>query len=87
MLTGRNSDTNTNFSQENVYINFQLTKKRSELCKEVRTARKNRKIAKFGVDQNGRITVKVNSSSKWVEVTSSSVLDTVVSNEKAGGRS
>ena len=80
MLTGRNNVTKSNFSQDNVFLNFQLTKKRSELSKVVRKAKHDKKIIKYGVDQNGRITVKVKASSKWEEVASSSDLEKAVVN-------
>ena len=80
MLTGKNSDTNTNFTQDNVYLNFQLTKKRSELLKSVRQAKIENKIKKYGVDQNGRLTVKVKSTARWEEVSSVSALQSAITN-------
>ena len=68
ILTGRNKDTNSNFTNDNVYINFQLTKQRSLLGKAVRQAKFDKKLLKYWIDQNGKITVKLKSESKWVEV-------------------
>ena len=78
MLTGRNDATKSNFTQDNIYLNFQLTKKRSELVQVVRQAKKDNKVKKYGVDQNGRLTVKVKPSSKWEEVKSSSHLQNII---------
>ena len=52
MLTGKG------FSDRNVFINFMLTAKRTEISKIVRQAKKDRHIAKYSVDQNGKIFVK-----------------------------
>ena len=70
LLTGRNFKTGSNFTKANVFINFQLTKRRGELSKKVREAKYANNIIKYGTDQNGRITVKVNLASPWSEVTS-----------------
>ena len=47
-----------NFSRDNVFINFQLTKKRGNICKEVRRAKKENLIKNYDIDANGRIFVK-----------------------------
>ena len=70
MLTGRNNDTKEAFTDANVFLNLQLSKKKAQLSKLVRVAKSEKKIIKYGTDQNGRITVRVNSSCPWVEVTS-----------------
>ena len=79
MLTGRNGVTKSNFTQDNIFINFQLTKKRSELVKVARQAKVDKKIKKYGVDQNGRLTIKVKPSSRWEEVSSSKDLENIIS--------
>ena len=78
MLTGRNNSTKENFTDANVFLNFQLTKKKSELSKLVRLSKSERKIMKYGTDQNGRITVKINQSCPWVEVASSAELENYI---------
>ena len=78
MLTGRNNSTKENFTDANVFLNFQLTKKKSELSKFVRLSKSERKIMKYGTDQNGRITVKINQSFPWVEVASSAELENYI---------
>ena len=52
MLTGKN------FSRRNVFINFMLTSRRTELSKQVRQAKKDQLIHKYSIDQIGRISVK-----------------------------
>ena len=80
MLTGRNNVTKSNFTQDNVFLNFQLTKKKNGLLSLVRKAKKDKKISKYGVDQNGKVTLKVKATSRWEEVTSSSDLDMAITN-------
>merc|ERR1712082_320353 len=46
------------FSNQNIFINFMLTARRTELCKQVRLAKKDKKIIKYSVDLNGKICVK-----------------------------
>jgi hypothetical protein len=61
-----------NFTGDNIYLNFQLTKKRMDLTQQCRLLMKHKdgkKIAKYSVNQNGRITVmKVAGSKVWEEV-------------------
>ena len=79
LLTGRNKVTKENFdSQVPLFINFQLSKNKTQLTKVVRDSKKSRRISKYGVDQNGRITVKVTPDSAWVEVTSEEQLTSLV---------
>ena len=80
LLTGKNSANGKVFTDKNVFINFQLTKKRSSLAKEVRNAKVAGSIVKYGTDQNGKITVRVGLNSGWAEVTSSSSLQAVIAN-------
>ena len=81
LLTGKNKDTKTNFTDDNVYINFQLTKQRSVLAKAVRQAKLDKKLLKYGTDQNGRITVRVKTDSKWEEVSSLNELEKLISSK------
>ena len=58
-----------NFSPDNVFINFQLTKKRGEICREVRDAKKQNIFKSYEIDANGRIFVKyVGPKTKAVEI-------------------
>ena len=47
-----------NFSPDNIFINFQLTKRRGELSKEVRRAKKEKLIKSYEIDSNGRIFIR-----------------------------
>ena len=78
MLTGKNHQSKEYFTDANVYLNFQLTRKKSELSKLVRKAKSERKIIKYGTDQNGRITVRVNQTCPWIEVSSSAELENYI---------
>ena len=60
LLTGSNKDAKENFdSSVPLFINFQLSKSKNHLAKVVRDAKKARGIAKYGMDQKVRVTVKV----------------------------
>ena len=65
MVTAEN-----NFSSANVFINFQLTKRRGEICKEIRRAKKDNLIKSYDIDANGRIHVKTldNKNSEIVDI-------------------
>ena len=80
LMTGKNFKTGDYFTGANVFLNFQLTKRRGDLAKEVRKAKYSKDILKYGTDQNGRITVRVNVHSVWAEVTSVSHLRHLVTN-------
>ena len=47
-----------NFSKDNIFINFQLTKRRGEIAQEVRKAKKDGLVKSYEIDMNGRIFVK-----------------------------
>ena len=65
MVTAEN-----NFSSANVFINFQLTKRRGEICKEIRRAKKDNLIKSYDIDANGRIHIKTldNKKSEIVDI-------------------
>ena len=64
MMTAEN-----NFSNANLFLNFQLTKKRGEICKEVRNAKKGNIVQSYEIDMNGRIFVKyVGTDNKSYEI-------------------
>ena len=61
MKTGRTvtSSSTTNFTDENVFLNHQITPKRSKFLKEeVKVAHRNKGIEKYLVDERGNIRVK-----------------------------
>ena len=76
LLTGSNRDTKENFDRTvHLFINFQISKSKNHLVKMVRDAKKARRSAKYRVNQNGRVTVKVyHNPNSWSEVTSFSFI-------------
>ena len=63
----------------NLFLNFQLTKKRAKLAQAVRLARKEKKIFKFYVNQNGVIKIKKTVADVYTEVKSESHLASIIS--------
>ena len=57
MVSGRRHESRDWFANDGVYLNFQLTEARSKLLNQVRLARKANHLAKFSVNQNGRVTI------------------------------
>ena len=57
MVSGRRYQSRDYFANNWVYLNFQLTEARSNLLNQVRLARKRNLLAKFSVNQNGRVTI------------------------------
>lgn len=53
----------------NLFLTFQLTRRRSELVKHLKTLKKSRKISSFTTDQNGLITFKKTFDSEKIFVT------------------
>ena len=69
MMTGYNYRDNVNFSNSNVFINFMITKRRIQISKQVRSAKKNKLIDRYAIDQNGRIFVrKIGADKRYYEV-------------------
>ena len=58
MITRGMMTADNNFSLDNVFINFQLTKRRGEICREVRNAKKANIVKNYEIDANGRIFAK-----------------------------
>ena len=81
MMTGKNPSSGINFDKGvNLYLNFQLTKKRAKLAKAVRQARTAQKIFKYYINQNGIIKVKKTNTfnDKYIEVKSEAQLNTMI---------
>ena len=81
MLTGKNSETRNYFDKDvNVFLNFQLTAARAKLLEEVKKERKSKRITSYGVDQNGKVTVRVGKKelTGWSQVTSYTHLQSVI---------
>ena len=77
LVNNRMRGAQDSFPNTGVFINFQLTRRRVALLKEVGEARKRKKVTKFKVDSNGRILVTtgrgeagVYRALPWVEVAS-----------------
>ena len=58
MITRGMLSPDNNFSKDNIFINFQLTKRRGDICKEVRQAKIDKIVKNYEIDANGRIFVK-----------------------------
>ena len=56
--------TGNDMTADNIFINFQLTKFRANLSYKIRTAKRDKKIASYSVDQNGKICVKKDQNSE-----------------------
>ena len=81
LLTGKNNQSGKYCNNDiNCYINFQLTKKKGELMKKIKEAKKNLKVVKYGADQNGRVTVKVRVDTVFEEVKSEADLARIITN-------
>merc|ERR1712179_824538 len=70
MMTGKLPGGDTFDKEVNLFLDFQLTKKRATLAKAVRVARKEQKIAKFYINQNGVIKIKKTTTDIYTEVKS-----------------
>ena len=70
------------FSEDNIFINYQLTKSRGELLKKVREARRVKDIHKYSTDQNGRISIQTKLRGLWTPVSSFSDLQQCISRGK-----
>ena len=64
----RGMTADNNFSPDNIFINFQLTKRRGEMSKEVRLAKKQKLIRGYEIDANGRIFVRKIDNEETVEI-------------------
>ena len=69
MLSGKDT------SRLNIFVNFMLTAKRTELSKKVREAKKDKYITKYSVDQNGKIFVVKTGENSFTEVKSAADID------------
>ena len=68
MRTGWNVEEDQRFSNANVFINFMLTTRRTQISKQVRNAKKGKLIDRYSIDQNGRIFVKKLGDNSFNEV-------------------
>ena len=49
-----------NMSKDNIFINFMLTKTRTEVSKEIRQMKKDKKFQNYAIVQNGKFFVEKN---------------------------
>ena len=86
MLTGKNKETGLYFNQDyNLFLSFQLTNKRSTLLKAVKDKRKVKVVKRYGVDQNGKVTILPEGASKFMVVNDISHLDQICSSVRLTG--
>ena len=78
MMTGKLPGGGTFAKEVNLFLNFQLTKKKATLAKAVRVARKEQKIAKFYINQNGVIKIKKTNTDIYTEVKSLDHLNSMI---------
>ena len=87
MITGRKEPKrgrdSPNFESNNLYLNFQLTSKRSSIVKQAKLARKAGLLVKYSVNENGRITVVKDKAAhgqkfKWQAVRNIQELEVIV---------
>ena len=64
----------------NCFVSFQLTPRRGELMKKIKLAKVSCKTLKYGADQSGRITVRVNERCVFEEVRSEADLNRIIAN-------
>ena len=69
MVTRGMMSAENNFTHDNLFLNFQLTKRRGDICKEVRNAKKDNIVKSYEIDANGRIFVRyVGTDNKAYEI-------------------
>ena len=81
LLTGKNKQTSQFVNNRmNCFVSFQLTPRRGELMKKIKLAKVSCKTLKYGADQSGRITVRVNERCVFEEVRSEADLNRIIAN-------
>merc|ERR1712240_768180 len=79
IMTGKNPTSGDSFDKDvNLFLNFQLTRKRAQLAKAVRVARKEHKIHKYYINQNGVIKIKKTTVDIYTEVKSEAHLQSII---------
>ena len=78
MMTGKSTSGGNFVKEVNLFLNFQLTQKRAKLARVVRLARKDKKIYKFYINQNGVIKVKKTVADNYIEVKSEFDLNRII---------
>ena len=67
-------------SNNNIFINYQLTQRRITISKEVKKAKKSNLIQKYSIDSNGKIWIKPINIDTFKEVTSVDNLQKLINN-------
>ena len=81
LLTGKNKQTSQFVNnQMNCFISFQLTPRRGELMKKIKLAKLTHRSLRYGADQSGRITVRVNERCNFEEVKNERDLARILAN-------
>ena len=81
LLTGKNRQTSQFVNnQMNCFVSFQLTPRRGELMKSIKKAKATTRSLRYGADQSGRITVRVDKRCQFQEVKSEADLARIISN-------
>ena len=81
LLTGKNRQTSQFVNnQMNCFVSFQLTPRRGELMKSIKKAKATTRSLRYGADQSGRITVRVDERCQFQEVKSEEELARIISN-------
>ena len=63
--------TGTDFTRDNIFINFMLTKRRTEISKQIRQMKKDNKFQNYSTDQNGKFYIKKNGDDNKYHLVSS----------------
>ena len=81
LKTGKNRSTGQLVNNQlNCFVSYQLTPRRGELMKACKNAKLRTKSLRYGADQQGRITVRVNERCMFEEVKSEADLARIISN-------
>ena len=81
LKTGKNKSTGQLVNNQlNCFVSYQLTPRRGELMKACKNAKLRTKSLRYGADQQGRITVRVNERCMFEEVKSEVDLARIISN-------
>ena len=83
MVKGKKKGGEENFSDDNVFVNYQLTDYRGKLAYQLRKAKKDGKVKKYAVNQNGEIRVKrTEHDQRWVLVKNKVTLDEILNHPR-----
>ena len=82
MARGKKAGGEENFSKDNIFVNYQLTDSRGNLAYNIRTAKKEGKVHKYAINDNGVIKVrKSERDQQWIPVKNQNELDQLLGNQ------